>query len=303
MSDAHMPVDEGTIDEPVEKPSFLRDLFELTKPRLSLLVLVTAGGGMWLADADVPASVAFFGSVGTTLVVGAANMLNNYLEREGDKLMVRTRTRALPAGRMDPAIALWVGVALAVVSILALALGTTPLAAILAVVAIVLYVMVYTPLKRKSSVHTLVGAIPGAMPPLIGWTAATGSIDTGGLLLFGLLFLWQVPHSLAITIYRESDYEAAGIVVMPLELGLETTRRHMLMYTIPLCVLPYLMMQSGIAGWPTVVIGTALGAVFSWKCIQGIRGELGAKWARSTFFFSLVYLVAIFAVLCVDKVL
>jgi protoheme IX farnesyltransferase len=302
MTDAPTPEPTDPSETPTEAPGFLKDVFDLTKPRLSLLVLITSAGGMWLAAESVPARVWFLGTLGTAMVVGAANMLNNYLERESDKLMVRTRTRALPAGRLNPAIALWLGVTLAAISIVALTLGTTPLAGALAAAAFILYVMVYTPLKRKSSVHTLVGAIPGAMPPLIGWTAVTGSIDVGGMLLFGLLFLWQLPHSLAITIYRESDYEAAGIVVMPLELGVASTRRHMLMYTLPLCILPYLMMEAGIAGMPTLIIGTALGLVFTWKCVQGLRKELGAVWARSLFLFSLVYLVAMFVVLCLDQV-
>ena len=208
--------------------TMISDLWTLTKPRLSMLVIITAGGGYWLAGSnDLLSGMLAVG--GTTLVVAAANVLNNYLERESDKDMTRTSVRPLPTGRLAPSIALLFGVLLTAISVPLLTFGANPLTGLLAAVALILYVLVYTPMKRVSSMNTLVGAIPGALPPLIGWTAATGSIEVGGLLLFALLFLWQIPHSLAICIYRQKEYESAGLVVLPSEHGLAVTRRQMLL--------------------------------------------------------------------------
>lgn len=277
----------------------ISDLWTLTKPRLSMLVIITAGGGYWLAGStDLLSGVIAVG--GTTLVVAAANVLNNYLERESDKDMTRTAVRPLPTGRLAPSIALMFGVLLTAISVPLLTFGANPLTGLLAAVALVLYVLVYTPMKRVSSMNTLVGAIPGALPPLIGWTAATGSIEVGGLLLFALLFLWQIPHSLAICIYRQKEYESAGLVILPSEHGLAVTRRQMLLYTVALVPLPLLMVHAGIAGLPTLLIGTGLGVWWLRKAWQGFSLESGSVWARKFFLSSLVYLSGMFAILTVD---
>jgi protoheme IX farnesyltransferase len=291
--------------EPADRPApgLAADLLALTKPRLSTLVLITAAGGVWLADRNVSAVVALAAVLGTTLVVGGANALNCYLERDLDERMLRTRGRPLPAGRLRPETALAFGGALSLAAIPLLTLLTTPLAGLLAAIALVLYVMVYTPMKRTSSLSTLVGAVPGALPPLIGWTAVTGSLDAGGLALFLLLFLWQIPHSLAIGIYRSSDYEKAGMVVFPNEFGLAATRRQALLYTVPLVATPLMLVHLGVAGVVTATVGTVLGVWFLWLALDGFRRQLGARWARRFFLASLVYLTAMFGTLSIDQLL
>ena len=291
------------IDAPTAAPGLLADLFALTKPRLSSLVLLTAGGGLWLSGTPTSPLVALTAVGGTAMVVAAANTLNNYLERESDKDMVRTADRPLPSGRMTASTALGFGLLLSAISVPLLTFVTTPLAGLLAAIALVLYVLVYTPLKRRSSLNTLVGAIPGAMPPLIGWTAATGSIDVGGLLLFALLFLWQIPHSLAITIYRRSDYESAGLVMLPTEHGLAVTRRQMLLHTFALLPLPLFLLHAGVAGILTFGVGTTLGLWWLHKAWQGFLSEGGNRWARQFFVASLIYLTGMFAVLTLDTLL
>lgn len=283
-------------------PSASGDVFSLTKPRLSSLVLFTAGGGLWLSAVPTTWTTAVAAVLGTTLVVGGANALNNYIERDSDRLMARTRNRPLPAGRMAPGVALAFGLGLSAVSLPLLWFFTTPLAAVLALVALLTYVAVYTPLKRRSSLSTLVGAIPGAMPPLIGWTAATGHLDVGGLVLFTLLFLWQIPHSLAIGMYRQAEYERAGLVVFPSEHGHVATRRQMLLYTLPMVMLPVVLARLGVAGLPTVVVGTVLGLVMLGLVLQGLLRGLAAPWARKVFFFTLLHLTGLFAVLAVDRI-
>ncbi|MFT4974693.1 MAG: protoheme IX farnesyltransferase [Myxococcota bacterium] len=278
----------------------LSDLLALTKPRLSLLVIITASGGLWLSGSATDPLTALAAVTGTTMVVAAANTLNNYLERESDKDMARTALRPLPSGRMTANTALAFGLVLTAISIPMLTFATTPLAGLLASIALLLYVLVYTPLKRRSSINTLVGAVPGALPPLIGWTAATGQLDVGGLLLFALLFLWQIPHSLAIMIYRQKEYDSAGLVMLPSEHGIEATRRQMLLYTFALLPLPLLLMHAHVSGLLTVVVGTGLGLWWLWKAWDGFLNEGGPKWARSFFLSSLVYLCGMFAILTID---
>ena len=205
------------LDPAVHTPSFLADIWSLGKPRLSSLVIFTTGGGMFLAGGEPSLQVVLAGMFGTTLVVCSANSLNNYIERETDKLMARTRVRPLPAGRMKPWIALVYGLTLFCIAIPWMFVATTALAAYLALIAWVVYVFIYTPLKRRSWLSVLAGGIAGAMPPLIGWTAIRGHLDAGGLALFSVLFLWQLPHTFAIGIYRKNEYAAAGMKVLPIE--------------------------------------------------------------------------------------
>ena len=273
---------------------------DLTKPRLSSLVIFTAAGGWWLAPSTPDWTTGFLAVSGTTLTVAAANTLNNFLERESDKYMERTKARPLPTGRMKPIVALTFGLLLTIISIPMLTILVHPLPALLAAIALISYVMVYTPMKRASSFNTLVGAIPGAMPPLIGWTAATHSIDIGGLLLFSVMLLWQIPHFLAIAIYRRSEYENAGLVMLPSAQGLEATRRQILLYTLALFPIPALLLLSGVSGWFTCIIGTAIGGWWLWQAIEGFVQKKEHIWARKFFLTSLYYLTALFAVLTID---
>lgn len=284
-------------------PGLISDLITLTKPRLSLLVIITAGGGYWLSGAPLDPMTALVAIGGTTMVVAAANVLNNYLERESDKHMARTRNRPLPTGRMAGHTALLFGLVLTSISVPLLTFAAAPIAGLLAAIALVLYVLVYTPLKRISSLNTLVGAIPGAMPPLIGWTAASGQLELGGLLLAAMLFLWQIPHSLAITIYRHAEYERAGLMMLPTEHGMSATRRQMFLYTFALLPMPLLLVHAGVGGWLTLAAGTMLGAWWLHKAWVGFIDKGTAPWARQFFFASLIYLSGMFAVLTADALM
>ena len=281
----------------------LRDLASLAKPRLASLVIVTAAGGAALAGEPAGTGVVAGAIVGTTLVVGGANALNNFIERDSDRFMARTRNRPLPAGRMAPGVALAFGLGLTAVALPLLAWTTTPLATGLAALASALYVLAYTPLKRRTSLATLVGAVPGALPPLIGWTAVTGRADLGGLVLFALLFLWQVPHSLAIGTFRQAEYDRAGLVVFPSEHGLDATRRQMLLYSLPLVVVPAVLHRLGVAGPLTLWIGTALGLGMVALCLDGLLRRRGRRHARRVFFFTLAHLTGLFATLALDAAL
>jgi len=176
-------------------------------------------------------------------------------------------------------------------------------ALLLAAVALVFYVLVYTPLKRRSSISLLAGAVPGAMPPLIGWTAASGQLELGGLLLFLLIFLWQIPHSLAIGIYRREEYADAGLVVFPNEYGMEATRRQAVLYALPLIAAPALLVRADVGGPLTLTLGGALGVWFVALALKGYLQRLDAPWARRLFFASLIYLTGVFAALAIDHAL
>ena len=287
------------------KKSGIADLIALTKPRLSQLVILTAAGGWWLAPTtpnNPNWKIGVIAVGGTTITVAAANALNNYLERESDKFMVRTKNRPLPSGRMNPKTALIFGLILSFISIPLLTLAVNPLTGLLAAIALITYVLIYTPMKKTTSFHTIVGAIPGAMPPLIGWTAATDSIDAGGMMLFTILFLWQIPHSLAITIYRQSEYDHAGLIVLSSDRGLHATRFQMLMWTLVILPVPMLLFLTKVSGWGTMIVGTILGIWWTAQAWKGFNEELGPKWARKFFLSSLVYLSVLYLVMAGDGI-
>jgi protoheme IX farnesyltransferase len=288
------------------RPSALRDLVTLVKPRITLVVVITTAGGLFLSRRTVPRPAALSNTtvaatlLGCALIVAGANALNMYLERDSDRWMSRTKDRPLPAGRMRPGIALWLGVALSVVAVPVLAFGANALTAVLAVLAHVLYVAAYTPLKQRSSYALLVGAIPGAIPPLLGWTAGTGRMDAAGMVLFGILFLWQIPHFAAIALFRKTEYAAAGIMVLANTAGDRATRHTIVRWTFALVVVSLLVVPLGVANHGYLVAAIALGGYFFARGYDGLRAGSGRRWARSLFVSSIVYLVLLFAALTLD---
>jgi heme o synthase len=276
------------------------DLIALTKPRLSTLVMVTMLCGMWVAPGGLNAPLVLMALLCTAAVVGAANALNCYIERDSDRLMARTRNRPLPSGRMDPKVALWFGVTLAVVSLPPLYLAVNPLTGLLGTIAFLSYVLVYTPLKRRTSAAMLVGAVPGALPPLMGWTAVTGRLELPGLVLFAILFLWQIPHSIAIGLFRADEYAAAGIRVLPVERGEGLSRALAVAYLVPLVAISVLPFTLELAGWIYLTVAAVLGSWFLWTGFYGLIREGGKPWARQLFFVSLIYLTGIFVAMAVD---
>jgi protoheme IX farnesyltransferase len=285
--------------EPKRVAVAMSDLIALAKPRITALVLITTAGGYWLAPVKAGPLVATLTIIGTILIVAGANALNMYLERDIDGRMERTKDRPLPAGRLAPRVALWFGVALSMTAVPILAIGANATTALLAVLANLSYVLAYTPMKQRSHWALLVGAVPGAMPPLLGWTAATGTIGAGGLVLFGILFLWQVPHFLAISIFRREDYARAGLKVMPNTVGLRATKHSIARYLFALLAVSLLLVPLGVEGSGYTVLAGTLGTVFlGWGC-WGLRDDAGARWARSLFGISILYLAMLFCALIV----
>jgi protoheme IX farnesyltransferase len=273
------------------------DFVSLVKPRLSALVLATAIGGMWAGRIGASLGQALFAVVGISGVIGAGNALNCYLERDSDRLMSRTRNRPLPTGRMESSVALTFGLSLAVASLTLLAVTVNVLTAGLAVLALVSYVGWYTPLKSRSPWAMWVGCLPGALPPLMGWTAVRGRVEIPGLILFAILFLWQVPHFLAIALYRKPEYRAAGLTSIPLAYGDRAARIQAAGAALLLWPVSLLMHPPGASGFFYLGVANTLGALFCALTVRGwLRGE-GPRWARQLFFASLVYLPFLFLAL------
>ncbi len=280
----------------------VRDFVALTKPRITLMVLTTTAGGLFLAPARVDAVTIACTLLGMALIVGGANALNMFLERDIDGHMTRTRRRPLPAGRLAPKQALVFGVVLSVAAVPVLAFGVNALTALLAVLSNVIYVLAYTPLKQRSHLALEVGAIPGAIPPLLGWTAAMNRLDGAALVLFAILFFWQLPHFHAIALFRREEYARAGLQVLPNVRGDDVTKHAIVRYLAILLAVSLLLFPLGVAH--RVYLFSALGlglTFFGWGC-WGLKPESGVRWARSLFGISILYLVLLFAMLMVDPV-
>jgi len=278
----------------------VRDLILCAKPRLTSLVVFTTAMGIWLAPVSIGIARAAIVVAATALLVASAQTLNSWMERENDALMIRTRNRPLPAGRLDPWVALGTGVLLGSFAIPALALVANPLTALLGAIAHLSYVLVYTPLKRVSPRALEVGALPGAIPPLMGWTAAQGEIGAPGWVLFGILFFWQLPHSLSISLYLKEDFRRGGIKVLPLVKGDGFARGYLLLQTSCLVLVSLSAVFLQIAGPIYLAASVLLGAGFLCFALAGIRRSAGTAWARRTFLYSLVYLTVLVSVLVLD---
>ncbi len=283
-----------------------RDLVALAKPRITLMVVITAAGGLFLSnrvgagEAPLTATTTLATLIGTSLIVAGANALNMYIERDTDRRMDRTKNRPLPAGRLAPRIALWFGVLLSAIAVPILAIGANALTALLAVLANLIYVLAYTPLKQHSQYALHVGAIPGAIPPLLGWTAGTNEIDAAGAVLFAILFFWQIPHFVAIALFRKADYARAGLVVLPNVTGELAARHTIIRWIFAGVAASLLVVPLGLAHHGYLIVATLLGAVFfTWGC-YGLKEGTGHRWAKSLFGISIVYLTLLFAALAID---
>jgi protoheme IX farnesyltransferase len=279
----------------------LSDYVALTKPRLNVLVVATSAAGYYLGAATPPAPWSMAVAVcGTALVAAGSAVLNQVYERDTDALMRRTRLRPLPDGRVTADEAAILGVGLAALGILLLVVRTNELASLLALATLILYVVIYTPLKRRSEMATLVGAIPGALPPLIGWAAAHGSLSIGGWVLFAIVFLWQIPHFMAISwLYRE-DYSKAGFPMLPvIDPGGRSAGRQALIYAwalLPVTLLPTAVGLSGrIYFWIALILGSGI-VWLSWRFALDRSDRI----ARALFLGSIVYLPLIWVAMILN---
>jgi protoheme IX farnesyltransferase len=279
------------------------DYLAVTRPRIAVLVLFTVGtGGLFAALPAFPLAVLFHAVFGTALVASGASALNQWMERHTDARMSRTRNRPLPAGRLTPSSVFAFGLALALAGVVYLWLTlSTPLPALLAAFTFASYVAVYTPLKTRTSLNTLVGAVPGAMPPVIGYTAVKGVLDADALALFAILFVWQVPHFLAIAwMYRE-DYSDGGLCMLTvMDPDGRMTGRQMVLYClalVPVSLIPLLVSRSGLLYACSALL---LGAYFLLACVRFSLSPDDGR-ARRVLRASLVYLPLLLVLIVLDR--
>ena len=279
----------------------LAAFLELTKPRIAFMLVLTSAAGFYLGSKGNFDFLLFINSIiGITLLAFGVATLNQFIERRTDTLMERTANRPIPTGKVSPTEALVFGLILTVSAEIYLSFLVNPLTAVLGLVVIVGYVLLYTPLKTKTSASTAIGAIPGAMPPLMGWTASANEITLGAWVLFALLFLWQFPHFLAIAWMYKEQYRKAGILMLPVvEKDGKLTAIQIVTFTLmmlPISIAPFFI---GVAGYVYLVGASVLGIWFLITSIKTAR-EKSVEQARKLLLVSVLYLPVIFALMVFD---
>ena len=287
-------------------PADWRDLLALTKPKVMRLVVYTGAAGLLAAPGPVNIILGFTAVLCIALAAGAAGALNQWYESDIDALMKRTANRPLPAGRMTRQTALHFGVGLSVFSVVLMELATNRVAAAWLAVSILFYVLIYTVwLKRRTAQNIVIGGAAGAFPPLIGWVAATGHVTTMPILLFAIIFLWTPPHFWALSLFVRMDYAKAGVPMMPVVAGLASTRRQVLLYTLPMIAAAIAPWGLGYTGWIYGVTAIVLNLIFLVLAI-GVRRNKATEPAqmgpeKRLFAFSILYLFVLFGALVADR--
>jgi protoheme IX farnesyltransferase len=290
---------------PVSSYAVLADYWALTKPEVNFLIVVTTFAGFYLGypaqSNRFPIATLIHTLLGTSLVASGAGTLNQFVERRFDARMRRTARRPIPSGRVAPASALHFGIFLSVAGALYLDVAVNLFASLLAVLTSVIYLFIYTPLKRVTPLCTLVGAVPGAMPPLIGWVAASGNLSLGAWALYALLFLWQFPHFMAIAWMYRDDYAQAGYLVLPRgkRRGDFMAWQSMipLLALVPLILTPILLGQAGLIR----IVGTLLCTLGFLYCGAQLALRRSNLVARRLLFASIIYLPSVFVLMVLDK--
>ena len=283
--------------------TLFRDYVALTKPRIIVLLLVTALGGMFLASQGAPeASLIILVLGGGTLASGGANAMNHALDKDIDERMDRTKGRPVVTGRIDANQALAFGIALNLLAFTLLSTMVNPLSAALTLSATLFYVLVYTKvLKRTTPQNIVIGGAAGAIPPMVGWTAVTGQLDLPALYLFAIVFFWTPPHFWALSLILKDDYARAGVPMLPVVAGVDKTKTSILLYSVLLLALT-LMFGSTVTSLDGIYLGASLafGAGFvglAWR----LKRRPDIEGARLFFFYSILYLAALFLAIMIDS--
>lgn len=281
-----------------------RDFVQVAKPGILMSNLITTFGGFWIASKlEVDWLLMLWTLLGTALVMASGCVLNNYLDRDMDAKMQRTKDRALPAGVMMPRVVLIYGIFLGVAGLVVLGLLVNPLAAWLGLLGLFVYVWIYTAwLKRTSVWSTAVGAISGAVPPIIGYTAVSGYVDEGALILFLILLLWQPPHFWALGIRRKEEYREAGYPLLPVVKGNRQTKISMIRYVVPLVPVSVLLYTYQYVGIVYLISSIILGMIWVVLCIRGFFAKDDIQWSKGVFVYSINYLTILFIIMVLDTV-
>ncbi len=282
----------------------VQSYYQLTKPRIILLLLITTAGGMWIAaDGQVNPVLLLVTLISGACAAGAANTINCLYDRDIDYIMERTRHRPLPSGRVQPRDALIFAIALTVISFSLLAVFANVLAACLAMSGIVFYVLIYTHwLKRHSTQNIVIGGAAGAIPPLVGWAAVTGDLNWAAWVLFAIVFLWTPPHFWALAVMIREDYAKVGVPMLPVIEGNEPTSRQIFYYTLALLPVTLLLVYPlGVMGSVYCGIALLLGGVFVQKAWKLMQSPSDLQVARSLFKYSILYMMLLCAGMALDS--
>jgi len=302
-SEAEAP-EQAAVTETAQGRATVKDFIRLTKPGIIISNLIAAFAGFWIASGkNVEWDLLVYSMLGTALVMASGTVLNNYLDRDMDAKMARTRKRALPSGLLKPNVVLGYGIGLGVVGLTVLSFGTTALAALLGLFGLFVYVWVYTVWFKRTSVwSTFVGAFSGAVPPVIGYLSVENPPGSmGALILFLILFLWQPPHFWALGIMRTEDYRAAGFPLLPVVRGVAPTKVAMLRYVVLLVPVSIMLTVYGYTGTIYLVGATILGMAWAIMGFLGFKPNTDDnKWARKMFVFSINYLTLLLLLMVVD---
>ncbi|MBC8951661.1 heme o synthase [Xenorhabdus sp. PB62.4] len=281
----------------------IKQYLQVTKPGIIFGNLISAIGGFLLASKGVIDYPLFFATmVGVSLVVASGCVFNNYIDRDIDRIMERTKERVLVKGLIDPKISLIYASVLGIAGMVLLYVAANALAMQLAFIGFVVYVGVYSLyMKRKSVYGTLVGSLSGAAPPVIGYCAVAGHFDTGALILLLIFSLWQMPHSYAIAIFRFKDYQAANIPVLPVIKGIAVAKNHITLYILGFMVATLMLTISGYAGYKYLVVAAAVSIWWLGMALSGYKTSNDRIWARKLFLFSIVAIMSLSVMMSVDS--
>ena len=280
----------------------IKQYLQVTKPGIIFGNLISVVGGFLLASKGVIDYPLFLATlIGVSLVVASGCVFNNYIDRDIDRIMERTKNRVLVKGLIDPKVSLIYAFVLGIVGMLLLYVAANPLAMMLAVIGFVIYVGVYSLyMKRKSVYGTLIGSLSGAAPPVIGYCAVTGQFDMGALILLLIFSLWQMPHSYAIAIFRFKDYQAANIPVLPVIKGISVTKNHITLYILAFMVATLMLTLSGYAGYKYLVVAAAVSVWWLGMALRGYKATNDSVWARKLFVFSIIAITSLSVMMSVD---
>lgn len=293
-----------TLAAPPAWRATLSAYINLVKPHVTVLLLGITAATMAIAQRGLPSlGLVAATLLGGLLAAGSANSINCYIDRDIDQIMGRTQRRALPAGRVQPTHALIFGIALGVISFFELWGLVNLLSAILALAAILFYVVIYTlGLKRTTAQNIVIGGAAGAMPVLVGWAAVTNSVPLAAIWLFAIVFYWTPPHFWALSLLIQKDYEKVNVPMLPVMMGEFETRKQILLYSVLLVAVTVILFLLGTMGYFYLVGSLVLGGIMVYMAIRLLRDDASRKWARTLFWYSNCYLALIFAVAVIDRV-
>lgn len=280
----------------------IKQYLQVTKPGIIFGNLISVVGGFLLASKgsiDYPLFLATL--VGVSLVVASGCVFNNYIDRDIDKKMERTKNRVLVKGLIAPSVTLVYATALGIVGFALLYIAANPLAMWLAVMGFVVYVGVYSLYMKRHSVYgTLIGSLSGAAPPVIGYCAVTNEFDAGALILLAIFSLWQMPHSYAIAIFRFKDYQAANIPVLPVVKGISVAKNHITVYILAFMIATLMLTLVGYAGYKYLIVAAAVSVWWLGMALRGYKTENDSIWARKLFVFSIVAITSLSVMMSID---